>query len=108
MSSKVALGEKNTPTIRPTGLIAACVCGAGTVGTDVVAIGNPPPKVHPGGRSGPAFYRPSTLPYARIPEKISSKSDLAGSCGMAPASPTVKNGRFRLLEFACPNGDSEV
>jgi hypothetical protein len=41
MSANVSFGEKNTPRIRPTGLIAGCASGAGIV---VVAIQIPPPQ----------------------------------------------------------------
>ena len=47
MSSNVAFGEKNTPTIRPIGLIAGCDCASGAGIDAVVAIEIPPPPKRP-------------------------------------------------------------
>src|ERR1700756_1779907 len=69
MSSNVAFGEKNTPTIRPIGLIAGCDCASGA-GMDAVAIEVPPPRSALAG----ACYRRSTPPYAQTPEKISDSA----------------------------------
>src|ERR1700704_3281785 len=44
MSSKVVFGEKNTPTTRPTGLIAGCDCASGPGIEVVVTIEVPPPQ----------------------------------------------------------------
>src|SRR5260370_8642035 len=67
MSSKVVFGEKNTPTIRPTGLIAGSDCASGA-GIDVVVAIEVPP--HRGAVTG-AFPPRSTLHYARTPHKLS-------------------------------------
>src|SRR5260370_23331208 len=68
MSSNVAFGEKNTPTIRPIGLIAGCDCASGA-GIDAVAIEVPPPRSAFAG----AQYRRSTPHCARTPEKFRSQ-----------------------------------
>src|SRR5258706_5187571 len=44
MSSKVGLGEKNTPKTRPTGLIPGCDCASGAATEVVAAIRVPPPQ----------------------------------------------------------------
>src|SRR5712692_1191024 len=65
MSSNVAFGEKNTPMIRPMGLIAGCDCASGA-GMDVVAIR--------GSSTTRAPYRctatASTSHWAGLPEKF--------------------------------------
>src|ERR1700730_104999 len=53
MSSNVAFGEKNTPVIRPTGLIAGCASGTGR---DVVAISISSTTGALYGRTATAFY----------------------------------------------------
>src|SRR6267142_4651081 len=73
MSSKVVFGEKNTPTTRPTGLIAGCDCASGA-GIDVVVAIEVPP--HRGAVTG-AFPPRSTLHYARTPHKLSGGPTVA-------------------------------
>src|SRR6267142_7129077 len=73
MSSKVVFGEKNTPTTRPTGLIAGCDCASGAGMDVVVAIEVPP---HRGAVTG-AFPPRSTPHYARTPHKLSGGATAA-------------------------------
>ncbi len=81
MSSNVAFGEKNTPIIRPMGLMAGCDCASGAGMDVVVAIEVPPPQERLLG----AFVLPSTLHYARMPEKFQRLPDpyFTGSSGTA-------------------------
>src|SRR5256714_12578503 len=75
MSSNVDFGEKNTPTIRPKGLTAACASGAGR---GVVAIQFPPPQDHPyrvGCSDLPTFYPALRQNATKISVSTNNASD---------------------------------
>src|ERR1700687_5246965 len=85
MSSNVAFGEKNTPMIRPIGLIAGCDCASGAGRDVVVAIDVPPPQERRYRRA----LTPSTLHYAGTPEKFQQPS--VGAQHAAPLLGTMSN-----------------